>query len=152
MQAFDNEKGELRKQVALSWRANCKRLVISFEDGQEEVNDQVQGFDRVREDLQRFLSELPAEPQGKQLETELKDLGQIPVNGSTAEPATIYLAATANLESKPFKKRGRPTKISNELKQEALGVRGGRARAQILYGTNYPQPQQVKNVSAILRH
>jgi hypothetical protein len=57
-----------------------------------------------------------------------------------------------NVSSAFKKKRGRPPKIPDELKQQALGVSGGKARAQILYRTNYPTPQQVKNVSSILRH
>ena len=52
----------------------------------------------------------------------------------------------------PRKKRGRPTIISDKLKLQALGVRGGKARAKILYGTLYPSSQQVKNVASILRH
>jgi hypothetical protein len=50
------------------------------------------------------------------------------------------------------KKRGRPTTISDDKKQKALSVQGGKARAQILYGVSYPTSQQVKNVSSILRH
>ena len=50
------------------------------------------------------------------------------------------------------KKRGRPTKIADELKAKALEVQGGTARAKILYQTSYPTPQQVKNVPAVLRH
>lgn len=49
------------------------------------------------------------------------------------------------------KKRGRPP-ISDQLKLEALEVKGGKARAEILYGTKRPTPQQVKNQSTILRH
>jgi hypothetical protein len=55
-------------------------------------------------------------------------------------------------QSTKRKKRERPTEISDELKERALGVQGGKARAQILYETKYPKPQQVKNVSSILRH
>jgi hypothetical protein len=50
------------------------------------------------------------------------------------------------------RKRGRPTKISDELKKKALAAKGGKARAQILYGTNYPTSQQIKNVPSILKH
>lgn len=52
----------------------------------------------------------------------------------------------------PQRKRGRPAKISDELKERALAAKGGKARAQILYGTNYPTPQQIKNVPSILKH
>jgi hypothetical protein len=48
--------------------------------------------------------------------------------------------------------RGRPTQISDECKQRALSVKGGKARAQILYHTKYPTVQQIKNVPSILRH
>jgi Queuosine biosynthesis protein QueC len=57
-----------------------------------------------------------------------------------------------NAASRPQRKRGRPTEIPDERKQRALAVRGGKARAQILYATKYPTPQQVKNVSSILKH
>ncbi|MEP7354190.1 MAG: hypothetical protein ABI824_13250 [Acidobacteriota bacterium] len=50
------------------------------------------------------------------------------------------------------KKRGRPSKMSDDLKREALKQKGNRPRACILYGTKFPTPQQVKNVSTILRH
>jgi hypothetical protein len=50
------------------------------------------------------------------------------------------------------KKRGRPTRIPAELKLKALQVKGGTARAQILYETNYPTAQQIKNVPSILKH
>jgi hypothetical protein len=57
-----------------------------------------------------------------------------------------------NVESPPQKKRGRPIEIPDERKLRALNVSGNRERARILYNTRYPTPQQVKNVSAILRH
>jgi hypothetical protein len=57
-----------------------------------------------------------------------------------------------SLESRPKRNRGRPAKIPDELKKRALAVKGGKARAQILYKTKYPSPQQVKNVHSILRH
>jgi hypothetical protein len=57
-----------------------------------------------------------------------------------------------NVASRPQRKRGRPTEIPDERKQRALAARGGKARAQILYATKYPTPQQVKNVSSILKH
>lgn len=50
------------------------------------------------------------------------------------------------------KKRGRPTEIPEERKRIALGVKGGTARAKILYNVKYPTPQQVKNVYSILRN
>jgi hypothetical protein len=50
------------------------------------------------------------------------------------------------------KKRGRPTEISDDLKEKALGVKGGKERAKILYQTRYPTVQQVKNVPTLLKH
>jgi hypothetical protein len=49
-------------------------------------------------------------------------------------------------------KRGRPALIPADRKLKALSVQGGKARAQILYNTKYPTPQQIKNVRSILRH
>jgi hypothetical protein len=49
-------------------------------------------------------------------------------------------------------RRGRPIEIPDDLKEKALRVTGGKARAKILYRTPYPTPQQVKNVPTILRH
>jgi hypothetical protein len=68
------------------------------------------------------------------------------------EPSAPGNSPEGNVASRPRRKPGRPTKIPDELKQRALAAQGGRARAQILYVTNYPTPQQVKNVSSILRH
>jgi len=54
------------------------------------------------------------------------------------------------------KKRGRPQTISDEKKNAALQLKasGGtnKQAAELIYGKRYPTPQQVKNVSAILRH
>jgi hypothetical protein len=50
------------------------------------------------------------------------------------------------------RKRGRPIQIPYERKQQALEIQGNAARARILYATRYPSPQQVKNVSSILKH
>jgi hypothetical protein len=47
-----------------------------------------------------------------------------------------------------MKKPGSPTKIPDELKVKAVGVRRGRARTQTLNQTNYPNTQPMKNVSA----
>lgn len=60
--------------------------------------------------------------------------------------------AAHTVRGKAPKKRGRPTKFPVELKRKALSVKGGRARAQILYGVKFPTPQQIKNVPSILRH
>jgi len=67
-------------------------------------------------------------------------------------PTDCETARDPNGGSKPPKKRGRPTKIPDALKEKALKITGGKARAQTLYQTRYPTPQQKKNVSAILRH
>jgi hypothetical protein len=60
-------------------------------------------------------------------------------------------SAQSEVQSMPKRRRGRPTKIPDELKRKALDVQGGKARAQILYQTNHPSPQQVKNTPTILR-
>jgi len=46
----------------------------------------------------------------------------------------------------PRKGRGRPNRIPDERKVRALAVEGITNRAQILYQTRYPTPQQKKNV------
>jgi hypothetical protein len=56
------------------------------------------------------------------------------------------------IDPRPRKKRGRPTKIPDELKQRALAVQGTKKRAQILYGCQYPTTEQQRNVSGILKH
>jgi len=62
-------------------------------------------------------------------------------------------AAESNFDLKPRKKRGRPAKISDELKERALeATNSNKERAQILYQTRYPNSQQKKNVSSILRN
>jgi hypothetical protein len=61
-------------------------------------------------------------------------------------------SSEGNADSRPKRTRGRPTEIPDELKRKALAVKGGKTRAQILYGIRYPTPQQVKNVSSILKH
>lgn len=75
---------------------------------------------------------------------------------STAVPSLEHTAhrnsPDADVDLRPRRRRGRPIEISDELKQKALAVKGGKARAQILYGIRYPTPQQVKNVSSILKH
>ena len=50
------------------------------------------------------------------------------------------------------RRRGRPSQIPEARKLLALSAKGNRNRAQILYETKFPTPQQVKNVSSILRH
>jgi hypothetical protein len=70
----------------------------------------------------------------------------------TSPPHTSKDDEQGDIDATPRKKRGRPTKISDERKQRALAVRGVRARAQILYGCKYPTSQQKKNVFAILKN
>jgi hypothetical protein len=70
---------------------------------------------------------------------------------------TAYAEAVATVEQRVVqtvrrKARGRPTEISDELKEKALQIKGGKERAKILYQTRYPTVQQVKNVPTILRH
>ena len=53
------------------------------------------------------------------------------------------------------RKRGRPTKFSDEQKTRARGAKakhGNRAAAQILYKTNTPTDQQIRSVSTILNY
>lgn len=66
-------------------------------------------------------------------------------------------AASGGAEAQPVlkKKRGRPQTIPDERKAAALKCKDGggtlRAAAVIIYSTSYPTPQQVKNVSTLLR-
>ena len=73
--------------------------------------------------------------------------GSTPVMESEAREPTA-----GKIMLPPHRKRGRPTKIPDEVKQKALNVQGEKARAQILYQTKYPTSQQKKNVHAILKH
>lgn len=81
-------------------------------------------------------------------------LKQAPVTtpSGPSEPSAPENSLEGMDDSRPKRKRGRPTEIADERKQRALAVQGGKARAQILYGTKHPTPQQVKNVPTILRH
>jgi hypothetical protein len=74
-----------------------------------------------------------------------------PVPSGPTEPSAPEHSLEGSVDSRPKRKRGRP-EIPAELKQGALAVQGGKARAQILYQTKHPTPQQVKNVSSILRY
>jgi hypothetical protein len=79
--------------------------------------------------------------------TEAQDRGE-----AIRAAAALDDAIKGDVKSTNRKKRGRPTEISDELKEKALRVQGGKARAQILYQTKRPTVQQVKNVTTILRH
>jgi hypothetical protein len=70
----------------------------------------------------------------------------------TNSPQTPQEEEQRDVDATPRKKRGRPSKISDELKLRALAAHGAKTRAQILYGCQYPTNQQKKNVSAILKH
>jgi hypothetical protein len=70
----------------------------------------------------------------------------------TTPPDTSKDDKQTDIDARPRKKRGRPAKISDELKRRALAVQGAKARAEILYGCKYPTSQQKKNVHAILKH
>ena len=75
------------------------------------------------------------------------------IRGRGDSPGAVDQSQSASdPKSVPRKKRGRPTTISDDRKRRALSVKGGKARAQILYNTRYPSPQQIKNVRSILRH
>jgi hypothetical protein len=71
------------------------------------------------------------------------------------QPAVVANGDTATESTTWARKRGRPQKISDELKTKAQARKhsGGtnREAAAILYETKRPTPQQVKNVSSILR-
>jgi hypothetical protein len=57
-----------------------------------------------------------------------------------------------NVGSEAPKRRGRPLRIPLELKRKAAEIVGtNRDRAKILYQTDYPNGQQVKNVPTVLR-
>ena len=72
---------------------------------------------------------------------------------STAVPVPLGVSGPKLFsDSPPKRKRGRPAQIPEERKKRALAVQGARARAEILYATRCPTPQQKKNVSAIIRH
>jgi hypothetical protein len=58
----------------------------------------------------------------------------------------------SDVDATSRKKRGRPTKIPDELKERALTAQGTKARAQILYRCSYPTIQQQRNVCSILKH
>jgi hypothetical protein len=82
-----------------------------------------------------------------------------PTDPNTGEVSRLPILAgplenplEGSVSSPPQRKRGRPTEIPDDCKRRALAARGGKARAQILYGTKYPTAQQVKNVSSILKH
>lgn len=73
-----------------------------------------------------------------------------------ATPASAMPGKSVSPPEAVPKKRGRPTKIPDTRKAEALKCKadGGSNRdaAKILYGQKYPDPKQTKNVPAILRH
>jgi hypothetical protein len=103
------------------------------------------GFPKYRSDiLARLMEDLP---------NIAKEASEVNRRRYLGDWATGEAGGIANDgQPKPRKKRGRPAEISDELKKEALGAKGGAARAKILYQTRYPTPQQVKNVPSILRH
>jgi hypothetical protein len=70
----------------------------------------------------------------------------------TAYKELIAMAEQRVLQPVQRKAHGRPPEISDELKERALRIKGGKERAKIIYQTRYPTVQQVKNVPAILRH
>src|SRR5262249_5853415 len=61
-----------------------------------------------------------------------RNLAGLPIPASPLENAL-----EGSVASRPQRKRGRPTEIPDECKRRALAARGGKARAQILYGTKY---------------
>ncbi len=74
-------------------------------------------------------------------------------NSDRANEVASVLEPTKEASTDPLpRKRGRPTIIPDDRKRRALAVKGGKARAQILYNVKFPTPQQIKNVRSILRH
>jgi hypothetical protein len=125
---------------------------------------------QVRQDAARVLQIANQEPLGE-VECERAALCLAGVEwvirqvGKQADPAGVFTEHTStnplhtpkedqtgDIDARPQRRRGRRAKISDELKQKALMVQGAHARAQILYGCQYPTSQQKKNVSAILRN
>jgi hypothetical protein len=88
-------------------------------------------------------------PTHELLATAMKVLGVPDRTGGIQQPTTPDNGEPA---PNPRRHRGRPQKIADALKERALVAQGGKARARILYETRYPTPQQVKNVSSILKH
>jgi hypothetical protein len=60
MRVFRDEAAELLEEITSSWRANCQRLDITFdEDDIQESKALAQPFHWVRDDLRRLLAEFP---------------------------------------------------------------------------------------------
>jgi hypothetical protein len=74
---------------------------------------------------------------------------------SAAISGEIPLDSVSNVDGKLKKRRGRPTKISDELKEQALQAmamgKTNNDASKILYNTSHPTVQQVKNVPSLLR-
>jgi hypothetical protein len=161
-----------RVAVKLHWSADHRRDVLK-----RFVIQAARAGDVALPVVQRYF----APPRAKELDNalfqnavEVEDGSEIicpqpePVSppASTNEPSEPVISEAAaedlvqptgvvdqsDVQPAPRRARGRPAKISDELKERALQVKGGRERAKILYQTLYPNPQQVKNVGAILRH
>jgi len=60
MRTFRDEAAGLLEEVTSSWRASRERMAVTFDDDTEDVTDLAQPFHRVRDDLRRLLSDLPA--------------------------------------------------------------------------------------------
>ena len=88
-------------------------------------------------------------PTHELLATAMQALGVKDRTGGIQQPPT---PDNGEPRPNPRRHRGRPQKIADALKERALLAKGGTARARILYETKYPTPQQVKNVSSILKH
>jgi hypothetical protein len=113
----------------------CNKLAKRFyETGDHESED---AFKR----LARQFRELP-EP--------ARELYAIRYAGTGLE-ALASPGTTSPLEIRPPRKPGRP-EIPDEQKKRALQVKGGKARAKILYAIPYPTPQQIKNTYSIMKY
>jgi hypothetical protein len=125
---------------------------------------------QVRQDVARVLEIAIQEPSGD-IDCEQAALRLAGVEGATRReseqqyragastehmvtnpPQTWNADKPSDIDARPRKKRGRPVKISDELKEKALAVQGTTARARVLYQCQYPTIQQQKNVSGILKN
>jgi hypothetical protein len=114
----------------------------------------------LRSHKQRMLETLAriagSDSISKHVVAEMRAVGQATRAPWEARPATVGTARAAGVRNDGHvgepNKRGRPVAIPDDLKQKALMAQGGKARAQILYGTRHPSAKQMNNVASILRH
>jgi hypothetical protein len=146
---FEDRLGEQRERdfrVAAEENTPIDSLAVTFYPGP------------LRTDGMRVLKNLLRRARARRDAAEISKILNTPSSSADRgragqlEPIVVAQRQQEPRNDHGVKKRGRPTEIPDERKQRALAVRGGKARAQILYATKYPTPQQVKNVSSILKH